>query len=94
MVATHQDPRSYETAAARVPARPITSWDETKSSFKTTELLVLLAAVGGVLVAARMDDGLDARWAWLLVSALAIGYMLSRGLAKAGSGHRTDDSGS
>jgi hypothetical protein len=94
MVATHQDTRTFDTAAERVPARPARSWDETKSSFKTTELLVFLAAVAGVLVAARVDDSLDARWAWLLVSALAIGYMLSRGLAKAGSGHRTDDAGS
>jgi hypothetical protein len=90
MVATHQDPRSYETAAARLPARPISSRDETKSSFKTTELLVLLATVAGVLVATRLDDSLDAQWASLLVTALAIGYMLSRGLAKAVSGHRDD----
>ena len=90
MVATQQDTRAFEPSTDRRTARPSRSWDETKSSFKTTELLVLLAAVGGVLVAAQMDDSLDARWAWLLVSALAIGYMLSRGLAKAGSGHQDD----
>jgi len=48
----------------------------------------LIAAVAGVLVASRMDDSLDGQWAWTLVAALAIGYMLSRGLAKAGSGRR------
>jgi hypothetical protein len=28
---------------------------------------------------------------WTLVAAVAIGYMISRGLAKAGSGHRNAD---
>ena len=93
MVATQQDTRAFEPSTDRRTAHPSRTWDETKSSFKTTELLVLLAAVGGVLVAAQMDDSLDAWRAWLLVSALAIGYMLSRGLAKAGSGHRDDDAG-
>ena len=62
--------------------------DETKASFKTTEILAFVATVAGVLVAASIDSGIDARLAWILVSALAIGYMLSRGLAKAGSSHR------
>jgi hypothetical protein len=58
---------------------------ETKHSTKTTELYVLVAAVIGVLVAASQADNLDARGAWQLVTALAIGYMISRGLAKSGS---------
>ena len=58
---------------------------ETKHSTKTSELYVLLAAAAGVLVAAQVTDDLTARWAWILVSGLAIGYMLSRGLAKSGS---------
>jgi hypothetical protein len=58
---------------------------ETKHSTKTSEMYVLLAAVAGVLVAAHFTADLTARWAWILVSALAIGYMLSRGLAKSGS---------
>ena len=62
--------------------------DETKPSFKTTELIVLVATVVGVLVAATMDDSLNTLWTWVLVSALAIGYMLSRGLAKSGSQHQ------
>jgi hypothetical protein len=64
---------------------------ETKSSIKTTELLVLILAVAGVLVASSQDDSLDGQWAWTLVAALAIGYMLSRGLAKAGSDYAGDD---
>jgi hypothetical protein len=65
--------------------------DETKHSFKTTEILVLVASVAGVLVAAAMDDSLNTQWAWILISALAIGYMLSRGLAKSGSRHDDND---
>ncbi len=58
---------------------------ETKHSSKTTELYVMVAAVAGVLVAAAVSDGFDAHQAWQLVTAIAIGYMISRGLAKSGS---------
>jgi hypothetical protein len=62
--------------------------DETKVAFKTTEFLAYLATVAGVLIAAAVDETIDARLAWILVAAVGIGYMLSRGLAKSGSNHR------
>ena len=62
--------------------------DETKAAFKTTEFLAYLATIVGVLIASAVDDTIDARLAWILVAALGIGYMLSRGLAKSGSNHR------
>jgi len=65
--------------------------EETKPSFKTTEFFVMLLAVAGVLIASRQDDSLDGWLAWTLVAAIAIGYMLSRGLAKSGSGYAGDD---
>ena len=65
--------------------------EETKPSFKTTELMVLAATVAGVLADAALDDSLNTQWAWILVTALAVGYMLSRGLAKAGSRHLETD---
>jgi hypothetical protein len=63
---------------------------ETKASFKTTEFLAFLAAAAGVLIAAGIVDeanngGLGARQAWLYVTILTVGYMVSRGLAKSGS---------
>jgi hypothetical protein len=58
---------------------------ETKHSSKTTELYVMVAAVAGVLAAAAYSDGFDAHQAWQLVTAIAVGYMISRGLAKSGS---------
>jgi hypothetical protein len=70
---------------AMTPARGERRATETKHSTKTSEMYVMIAAVAGVLVAAQYTDDLAARWAWILVSAIAIGYMISRGLAKSGS---------
>jgi hypothetical protein len=64
---------------------------ETKHSSKTSELYVMVLAVAGVLIAAAISDGFDAHQAWTLVSAIAIGYMVSRGLAKSGSREPTWD---
>jgi hypothetical protein len=63
---------------------------ETKAAFKTTEFFAFLAAVVGVLIAAAVIDetdagGFGARQAWLYITILTVGYMVSRGLAKAGS---------
>ena len=66
---------------------------ETKSAYKTTELIAYVAAVLGVLVASAIVDTSDfgAQEAWFYVSLLTIGYMVSRGLAKAGSRDPYDD---
>ena len=74
--------------AVRVPVR--SELDETKASFQTTEFCIFVAAVIGVLVATQQLDNMDGWDGWRLVTALAIGYMVSRGLAKAGSRHRDD----
>ncbi|HEU5485283.1 MAG TPA: hypothetical protein VFU98_10275 [Microlunatus sp.] len=69
---------------------------ETKSSFKTTELIVYVLSVVGVLIAAAVTDnnedgqGFGAASAWLYVSLLTVGYMISRGLAKSGSREHYD----
>jgi hypothetical protein len=65
--------------------------DETKASFLTTEFWAFVAAVAGVLAATQQLDVMNAWDGWRLVTALAIGYMVSRGLAKAGSHHRDGD---
>jgi hypothetical protein len=64
--------------------------DETKWALKTTEIMAYVATVVGVLLASKVDDSLDGRGAWTLVTALTVGYLLSRGLAKSGSRHRED----
>jgi hypothetical protein len=75
------------TAGERRPRRLST---ETKAAFKTTEFFAFLAAVVAVLIAAAVIDetnagGFGARQAWLYVTILTVGYMVSRGLAKSGS---------
>ena len=74
--------------------------EETKPSFKTTELIVYLAAVIGVLIASAVtgDEGTGnggdvfaADKAWWFITLLTIGYMVSRGLAKAGTPSRDSD---
>ena len=67
------------------PARRLST--ETKSSYKTTELIAYVVTVIAVLVASALEDnntGFDAQHAWFYVALLTIGYMISRGLAKSG----------
>ncbi|MFI1990581.1 hypothetical protein [Actinoplanes sp. NPDC020271] len=68
--------------------------EETKPSWKTTELAVYVLAVIGVLIASKVlgdgnaENGADyfaADKAWWYITLLTVGYMISRGLAKAGS---------
>jgi hypothetical protein len=64
---------------------------ETKPSYKTTELLTMLGIVAAILIAAASADNFDAPRAWTLVAVVASAYMVSRGLAKAGSRHIDTD---
>ena len=64
---------------------------ETKAAFKTTEFIVYVVAVVGVLVASALVGDSDGRGdvfladkAWLYITLPTVGYMVSRGLAKAG----------
>lgn len=85
--------RGITTDARRLAAsRPaVTRRDETKASFLTTEFWAMVGVIAAVLVAAQQADNFDAPRAWTLVTAVAIGYMVSRGLAKSGSAHRDRD---
>ena len=60
---------------------------ETKSAYKTTELIVYVVAVLGVLLASFIvqEASFGADHAWRYVTYLTVGYLISRGLAKAGS---------
>jgi hypothetical protein len=86
---THDDARDGALASRR-PSHTRRRSTETKASFKTTEFFAYLAAVIGVLIAAGLVDeanngGFGAKQAWLYVTILTVGYMVSRGLAKSGS---------
>ena len=67
------------------------AFDETKASFMTTEFWAMIGVIVAILVATQQLDSLDGQEGWTLVAAVAIGYMLSRGLAKSGSGYRDSD---
>jgi hypothetical protein len=61
--------------------------DETKWSLLTTEFWAMVLVIGGILIAAAVSDTFGDRRAWLYVAIVATGYIVSRGLAKAGVGH-------
>lgn len=83
-------PRTTPSTVSRV-------FNETKSAFKTTEFWVFIVLSVAILIAAAVTDngddgqGFGAAQAWSYVALVAVGYMLSRGLAKAGSKSRSDD---
>ncbi|OOB91438.1 hypothetical protein [Rathayibacter sp. VKM Ac-2630] len=71
---------------------------ETKGALKTTEFYVFLVISIAILVAAAVTDngedgqGFTADHAWMYVSFVTVGYLISRGLAKSGShNHERDD---
>ena len=82
MAATETGERLRASAPSRVTR---STQDETKLSLKTTEFWAMAAVNAAILIAAYVSDSLDDVRAWTLVAAVSIGYMISRGLAKAGS---------
>ena len=60
------------------------TFTETKAFYKTSEFMVWLASIVGVLVVTYIDDSASlSNWhGWLLVTVLCAAYMLSRGVAK------------
>jgi hypothetical protein len=77
-----------ERARARTPHNVGgRTFDETKLSLKTTEFWAMVGIIVAVLIASAVSDSLDDVRAWTLVAAVGIGYMVSRGLAKSGSGY-------
>jgi hypothetical protein len=65
---------------------------ETTHAFKTTEFMAFVAVVVAILISAALIKGGDsagtdefvARDAWLYVSIVTAGYLVSRGFAKSG----------
>jgi hypothetical protein len=66
---------------------------ETKQAFKTTEFWAMAGVIVAILVSAAVvtggatsgGDAFTSRQAWLYVAIVASAYIISRGLAKAGS---------
>jgi|SRR6476661_8795366 len=73
---------------------------ETKSAFKTTEFVAYVLVLAGILIAGAITkassyganhDPFRADRVWLYVTVLTVGYMISRGIAKAGSRQPYDE---
>ena len=85
---------SVETAdrdRTRTSAPRVVSHDETKPSFKTSELMTMIGIVVAILIASAAADNFDAPRAWTLIAVVASAYMVARGLAKSGSRHVDND---
>jgi hypothetical protein len=76
---------SAERRRTNAPSLARLTQDETKLSLKTTEFWAMVGVVLAILIASAVSDSLNDVRAWTLVAAVAIGYMLSRGLAKSGT---------
>jgi hypothetical protein len=82
---THDAPRRLST--------------ETKSAFKTTEFIAYVVVLAGILIAGVVTkashygshDPFRADRVWLYATVLTVGYMVSRGIAKAGSRQPYDE---
>jgi hypothetical protein len=82
-MATMDTAERGRTSAPRSATRP--TFEETKLSLKTTEFWAMAGIIAAILIASAVSDSLGDVRAWTLVAAVAIGYMISRGLAKSGT---------
>jgi hypothetical protein len=64
---------------------------ETKPFYLTSEFLVFGLYLMGLGIAAATSPSIDARLFWILATVAVVGYMLSRGIAKAATRSRAHD---
>jgi hypothetical protein len=77
----------YQPDAGTVePRRGYRRYTETKAGFKTTEMLLTIVAIAGILIATYVADAnLGANEGWRYATWVAVAYIVSRGIAKAGT---------
>ena len=64
---------------------------ETKPFFLTSEFVGAVLAIAGIAITAASSDSFGAWRAWILITAISVGYMVSRGIAKSGTRSHADD---
>jgi hypothetical protein len=64
---------------------------ETKPFFLTSEFVASVLAVAGIAITAAASDAFGAWRAWILITAVVVGYMVSRGIAKSGTRSNSSD---
>jgi hypothetical protein len=85
MEGARSEPEGYR--AETLGERATGLHDETKWSVLTTEFWAMVIVIGAILIATAVSDSFGDRRGWLLVAIVATGYIVSRGVAKAGVGH-------
>ena len=80
---------SWRTRWVAPPRTAYTS--ETKPFFLTSEFIVFVLYLMGLGIAASTSPSIDAQLFWILATVAVSFYMLSRGLAKAGTKSRARD---
>jgi hypothetical protein len=64
---------------------------ETKPFFLTSEFVAAVLAIAGIAITAASSDAFGAWRAWILITAVTVGYLVSRGIAKSGTRSHADD---
>ncbi len=85
-MATTRDEVGYR--AEELGERATGAHDETKWAMLTTEFWAMAGLIVALLIAAAVSDSLGDVRAWTLVAAVGAAYIISRGIAKAGTNHR------
>ena len=86
-VAPQYSPRRTEQRHQQRPQRPI----ETKPFYLTSEFVGSVLAIAGIAITAVSSDAFGAWRAWILITAITVGYVISRGIAKAATRSHADD---
>jgi hypothetical protein len=86
----YDDDRSFADEAAMFARRHIRT-PETKEFFSTSEFFFTIVGLVGLAVAASVHEVFDAEQMWPLVTLLLSAYIVSRGIAKAGTPRTNPD---
>lgn len=78
---------AYDDRQGRQVERDRHGYRETTPFYRTSEFMVAAAGIAALLVAGLIggEDALNNFHMWMFVTALASAYVLSRGIAKAGT---------
>ena len=80
----YQQPQQWQRPRRSYPI-------ETKPFFLTSEFVGAVLVIAGIAITAASSEAFGAWRAWILISAVTGAYMISRGIAKAGTRSHSDD---
>jgi hypothetical protein len=78
-------------ATVAAPRRDDSRAVETKPAFKTTEFIAYVGILASLLITGLVSDDFGTSDVWRWATVLTVGYMVARGIAKAGSYQPGDD---